>query len=273
MGAISSHVGVRGTDVQRVMVGAFGGAFAGLLVSMSLTLGWSTHLSSSGSWAFFFWDDHGLLRVFGSFIAALAGGTLAGTHAGVKGIWVGIASSFPAFLVWVGVTVGLHTGVWFFTDWTIEVPSGAEFMSLGALLVVLPAGALGGAWGERIHGRTARGFSSGLGFLGIPRRHLIWLPAWTLLFLIQVAWASVIVWQAFLFAWSGGVQGFPAIVLCALSFLFLWSAMRGVIGALRSTHHTHGKTAKVMALLKYGLGFPFSAWILQVAALILLAWS
>lgn len=267
---LSGHTSRGATDGRLLVVSVLGGAVGGFLLSMSLTLGWSTHFAHEGTWGFVFWDDHVMLRVVGSVLASVGGGLLGGLQSGAYGRWVGGATALPALVGWGVVALEVFSRGWLFQDLHADLPPAAEAVVAGGLIAVVPSGAIGGAWGEWIHMHYRDRVTSPSGFVGLPGRHLVWFPVWFFFFMIQAAWSSVVAWDVVMLSWSGSIMRFPAIILCVVALVILGRALRGVYQIIRDSHAVAVWPQKIPSLLKYGIAFPVAAWIIMVGAMVIL---
>jgi hypothetical protein len=259
----------------RVLLAVWCGMVAGILLPNSVQVGVRWMISGEPEWSSVFWGEHWILRPVVSVLAALGGGFVAGAIARRSGRTVAVLGALPAFLIWAWAAI---------SAWQEELlfMGGSQYFSIGnklaatvIVVALLPAAAVAGNAGQEIGVQFGQHFDSRpKTLLGVKWYHYIWLPFLIHLILAQISWAGLYAFEWLKMVWRSG-PSMSSLIPTAFA-LALWGTfyilLTGVLKAYRvlaGFDETHSKFGAAKQVLKYGVGAPLLALIMQIGIMFL----
>jgi len=253
-----------------VSVGIIGGVFLIAAISAGVKRGY-TDEDPIGTWGFLFWGEHYVARMLWSLVASGFGALLAGIIARRSGGLLGVLSVIPTVVLWC---VGIYA-------WTIGINAleelGFESPSLGNKIVsiLIPVvspviaywlGDIGGTISEE---NADRFDSKKHTALGMKWYHWLWVWIPIYVIVVQSAWVVDYGMGWLRAIWSEDVSSLWG-AIAWLFFIGLVSTLiitgYGVARAYdRLSDYSRQFTRKdaTLGVIKYGLGYPLLACILQ----------
>lgn len=248
----------------RFSLAVLAGIVAGVLISGAVEQGAAyMHQTENPweTWGILFWGDHHVLRFVASIVATVGGAFIAGVIARSRGQLAGALSTTPTAVIWaVGSYLALTAP---------GVAIGTKIVGVLAAVATIPAALPAGEAGAKTGIIFGPHFDSRPGtLLGIKWFHYLWIPILINLVVMQTAWILLYAAGWLKLAWAAGSSLWgiiPSIFLAAI-YGTLWLTATGfyrayvVLAALAEVPTAAGRALEV---LKYGVGFPILAAILQ----------
>lgn len=261
-------------SASRAFAAVICGIIAGALIPSALASGCLFYFPDERQKAvgwIFLWGEHWAIRVAASWASAAGAGFITGIIARRRGRLLAAVAALPSTLCWLAIAL---------IGWTQRVPfleSQVEVdMSIGnklaaslLVLTVIPFAGYGGLAGEETGKMFGEHFDSrNYTLLGIKWYHYLWLPIVIQLLVVQTAWTSLYAFEWFRNAWRAGMS-LISIVPSLFAFAILWTISITVEGVFRAYKVLSGleeipsARSRAFHVLKYGLGLPLLAAILQ----------
>jgi hypothetical protein len=260
--------------VSRAFAAVICGVVAGMLISGALANGCMVYFSEerySGAAWLFLWGEHWAIRVLASWASAIGAGFIAGMVARQRGqIWAGIAA-LPSTLCWLAIAaIGWMQKVPFFPDrFEVETSIGNKLAASLLVITIIPLACYGGRAGEEISIDVGEHFDSRrFTLLGIKWYHYLWLPILILLQVNQAVWAFLYGFEWLRNTWRVG-PSLISIVPWIFTLAIWWTLSIMFDGAVKCYRVLSGlekiqsARSRAFQILKYGIGFPLLAAIIQ----------
>lgn len=259
----------------RLPMSVFCGMIAGVLLPNSVQVGVRWTMPSEPEWGSVFWGEHWILRPVASVLAALGGGFLAGAIARRSGRTVAVLGALPAFLLWTWAAISAWREELLFTESSQYFSIGNKLAATIIVVALLPAAAAAGRSGEQMglqYGQHFDGRPKTL--LGVKWYHYIWLPFLIHLILAQISWAGLYAFEWIKMVWRAGPSMsslIPTAFAMALwgTFYILLSGALKAYRVLSGFDQMDSNFAAAKQVVKYGVGAPFLAGILQTGIMLL----
>lgn len=263
----------RGTPSFRRLAGAVSaGIVAGYLFSNGLGAGAAlTYWEDIDRWSGMLWGGHWVFRSAAALASAVWAGCIAGVLGRRFGTRLGLVATLPGALLWLAMTlvgwgVPIHPA---FQD--LHVPLGYKLAGIGLVIAIPAAGWFGGGLGEQFGSENGDHFDSrGHSLLGIKWYHYLWIPFLFQALLLLFTVSGIYGFEWFKALWrSGSTIGsiIPSVFAFGVwSCLYLvWEGGKNSYLLLSELKDPHEGSGRAKQVVKYSLGYPVVAAVLQVA--------
>jgi len=259
----------------RKILAIMSGIIAGLLLSMAVGVGLQHRFPDefkSSTWGALLWGEHWFLRCLVSLISSAWAGFIAGVVGRDKGKTLAVIAVLPSWIVWTiteYIAFGGHIPLFNASEFYVSL---GNKISIGfIILAMFPVAWSAGDQGEIIGKEYSRLFDSRRHtLLGIKWFHYCWLPIVLYLIVMQGSYAGLyfLTWMREL--WKSGFNLFGTIIPGVFTLLLYGTLYLMGIGVkktyliLAGFEKAPSRGAVALNVLKYAIGFPILATILQV---------
>jgi hypothetical protein len=244
------------------------GIIAGVWIPSSMETGARLLFPDTVEWSPTFWGEHWVVRPLVTGVSAVAAAFVAGAVARRFGSFIAAVSAFPAFLLWLWVTISAWRESILFTGTETYVSVGNKVAATAIVIAIFPIAWVGGTAGEAFGREKAETFDARRwSLLGVKWYHYLWIPFVVHLVLIQTAAVGLWGLDWMLIAWRSGAAGVGSLLPTAFAAVLLGTLALSYTGLQRAygiLSGTQPDDAGWRAVLKYGVGFPIAAAVAQV---------
>lgn len=263
---------------MRKLLAIVSGIVAGYLLSSSMTAGLRFRFPdefAANEWGVLLWGEHWFIRFLVSSICAAWAGFIAGLIGRDKGKLLGILAVTPGWLIWV---IAIHVSLTGHLPF-IESALIYSYASLGnkismatIILAMFPIAWVAGQYGEMLGQENAKHFDSRCHtLLGIKWYHYFWLSIVIHLIVMQgsyvglyfLEWLKVLWKTDFIFSFFAYIiPGIFTVMLYGTLYI-MWLGISKTYLILAGFENVSLDESTTLKILKYALGFPIMATILQ----------
>jgi len=261
------------SSFARFLGGIFSGIIAGGLLALAISAGLKNNYFEEQPleyWGILYWGDHYIIRLFWSLVGTGWGAFISGLIARRRGALIGCLSSIPTVLLWLGVFY-----IWAFAE-DLLFDSGFDSPVFGnkVISILIPLLSLIVAYnlgliGQQIAQKYSEHFDKKKStILGIKWYHYIWIIIPLYSIILQTAWVIYygLEWVIISFSEGFGLLGtISSLFLLAIGYTLMITG-KGLSLAydfLSDYSQQYTRKETVIGVLKYGIGYPIFAALLQ----------